>query len=181
MLLRSLASSALVLGLAACNPGPSSPAEGTSSGGEVCPARVDANALAEQLQACRTAEAALPPWPAQESYDAAFELARAHLADVSDEEETPTESVQPVADAIWAFLDQVTFPPQNEALRTSAENAAEALLRDRDHEHAPAAAQAAYEAITAVRATLHPPSPDACAELATRSDDARARAVATCT
>jgi hypothetical protein len=166
--------------LAGCGGGSSHADSSETSGGEVCTARTDADALTDALEACRAAQEAEPPWVAQASYEALFEQLRTHLSSVSDPREVTTEEVQPIADAIWAFLDELSFTGAAESLRTQAENAAEGLLRDRGRDQSGPAAQAAYEAVTSVRATLHPPGIDPCAELATSAEDARARAAQIC-
>jgi hypothetical protein len=166
--------------LSACGGTTTTPSTDETSGAEACQARADADSLADALTACREAQAEQEAWPAQASYDAVLDLVRAHLASLSEPREVTSEETQPVADAIWAFLDELTFPAQNEGLRTSAEEAAEGLLRDRDRDHAPAAAQAAFEAITSIRATLHPIGLDPCADLAASADDARTHAGQVC-
>ncbi len=163
-----------------CGASAESPSGDDTSGGEACRSRTDADELAAELATCREGVLAEPDWPAQAAYDTAFELVRAHLQDVSPPREVTSEEVQPIADAIWALLDAVTFPPQPDTLRTRAEDATEALLRDRGREPSATAAQAAFEAVTAIRATLHPPVADPCAELETRAQDAETIATRVC-
>jgi hypothetical protein len=165
--------------LVACT-GAASPSSDDTSGDEACQARAEADRLTDALASCREAQAGEPPWEAQEEYDAVFDRVRTHLSSVSDPREVTSEEVQPVADAIWAFLDALTFTAQTEALRTRAEEAAEGLLRERGEDQSGPAAQAAFEAVTSIRATLHPPGVDPCAELETSATDARTHAQQVC-
>ena len=166
--------------LGSCGGPAATPETSETSGDEACSARTDADALADALEACRTQHEAESTWPAQASYDALFELVRSHYSSVTDPREVTTEEVQPIADAIWAFLDEVTFTGSAESLRTQAENAAEGLLRDRDRDHSGLAGQAAFEAVTSIRATMHPPGIDPCAELSESAEDARTQATEIC-
>lgn len=181
MTTRAIAGSILwLLSLIGCGASSASPQTDDTSGGEACDARMASDALESELAACHEAHPAEPPWSAQASYDAVFEQVRAHLGSTSEPREVTSEEAQPIADAIWALLDELTFTAQTESLRARAEDAAEGLLRDRDRDHSVAAAHAAFDAVTSIRATLHPPAPDPCADAAARADAARAQAARLC-
>lgn len=179
MMTRALPFAVVLLSLG-CQPVAATPATDETSGDETCPARADANRLTERLETCRAEQASQPTWPGQESFEALLEQLRVHLGSVSDGREVTSAEAQPIADAMWAFLDQLTFTAETEPLRTRAEEAAEALIRDRGRDQSAGAAQAAFEAITSVRATLHPPGIDPCAELEASAADAREHAAHVC-
>jgi len=150
--MRSLA---LALALTACAhasaaeaPVPT-PADACATAAEI--ARAEAT-----LGTCRTTHASDPGWPARGAYDAIVPRLSAHLASLDPPREVTTDEVQPLAEQMWALLDQVHFPDAARATRDRAEDAAERLLRERDVRAAPGAAIEALDAIAQVGAVADP-------------------------
>lgn len=89
----------------------------------------------------------------------------------------PPADAQRAADAVWELLDAVSPELTNHVALDRAENAAEALLRDREGDPARAAVTEAASAITDLRAILAPaPAEDPCATEATRAEETTAAA-----
>lgn len=128
-----------------------------------CPRlRAEASEAAQALAACRETS---PAWAHQASFDRALAGVRS-LAPHTQAPRTgpvPTEEAQRAADGVWELLDEVSPEMTRHAALDRAENAAEALLRDRNGDVARAAVIEAEAALAEVRAVLVPePTPDAC-------------------
>jgi hypothetical protein len=167
----------VALGLVGCG-APHAASTAESSGGEVvCEARAELARSETELADCRATRSEEPGWPAHAHFDALVPRLAAHVASLSPARSVSSEEVQPLAEGIWELLDQVALPESESAVRDRAETAAEALLRDRDAEHAGAAAAEALDAVNAVATAAAPPTPaDPCTAIAARVDAARAQA-----
>ena len=164
--------------LACAGAGPSGGASAprSSAGGE-CAARPELAQAEVSLATCHADHASDPGWPARGAFDALVPRLASHLASLDPPREVTTDEVQPLAEGIWELLDQVDFPPGSEPARGRAEDAAEALLRDRGERAAPGAAIEALDAVTQLGAVADPSGgADPCAAEALRVAEARAGA-----
>lgn len=117
------------------------------------------------LTRCREAS---PAWPHAAVYDTALAEVRAIAAAPRP---VPPADAQRAADAVWALLDAVSPELTNHVALDRAENAAEAILRDREGDPSRAAASEAEAVLLEIHALLAPP-PDPCSSEATRHEDA---------
>ncbi len=134
------------------------------------PLRAQSEASAA-LASCREG---VPAWPHEAVYTSALGSVR-NLAAISGP--VPPADAQRAADAVWELLDAVSPELTNHVALDRAENAAEALLRDREGDAARAAVTEAESALTDLRAILAPaPAVDPCASEAARVDETTATA-----
>ncbi|GAB4203038.1 MAG: hypothetical protein OHK0013_16860 [Sandaracinaceae bacterium] len=162
-------------GLAAC--GGAGASGGTTLASACAAERTEAERMEAELQRCRASNA-LAPWVHQERYDHALFEVRA-LQVLAPQRAISAAEAQDAADAYWELLDAVSPELTAHAPLDRAENAAEAMLRDRTGDAAVQAAQEAEAALAALRSALLPEAPpDPCAEAQTRADVAAAAASA---
>lgn len=164
----------VIVGLVGCGTA-QAPSEATSSGAEaVCAARAELARTEAELADCRATRSEEPGWPARADFDALVPRLSAHLASLSPARSVSSDEVQPLAEGIWELLDRAQLPESASSARDRAETAAEALLRDRDADHAVPAATEALDAVNAVASAAAPPRPaDPCAAVAMHVDQAR--------
>lgn len=129
------------------------------------------DAADEALAACR---ADVPAWRHQAVFDEATRSVQA-VAVAAGRGPVPPEDAQHAADAVWELLDAVSPELTNHLSLDRAENAAEALLRDRQGDAARAAITEASAALEEIRATLVP-AEDPCASQESSAADANAAA-----
>ena len=131
-----------------------------------CPALVATrdDAIAA-LTRCREAA---PMWAHAALYDTALAEVRALAAAPRP---VPAADAQRAADALWSLLDAVSPELTNHVDLDRAENAAEAVLRDREADPSRAAAAEAEAVLLEIHGLLAPPT-DPCAAEATRHEEA---------
>lgn len=138
------------------------------------PCRATIRARDEATAALTACRAAVPAWRHEGPYTQAITQVRA-LAAISGP--VPPVDAQRAADAVWELLDVVSPELTNHVALDRAENAAEALLRDREGDAARAAVTEAETSLTELRAVLDPqPATDPCAAEQTRADSATSSA-----
>lgn len=168
----------LCLSLAACGGATATassprPAEGT--GGAERPGCDRVASAARTLGGCRGTHAADPGWPARGAYDALVPRLTSHLASLEPARPVTSDEVEPLAEASWDLLDQITISPGTEPARGRAETAIERLLRERDPDAAPGAAIEVLGAVTQLAAVADPTGgADPCAAEALALAQARA-------
>lgn len=167
----------VIVGLGGCGQA-QAPSEEASSGGEaVCAARAELARTEAELADCRATRSEEAGWPARAHFDALVPRLSAHLASLSPARSVSSDEVQPLAEGIWELLDRAQLPESASSVQDRAETAAEALLRDRDADHAAPAATEALDAVNAVALAAAPPTPaDPCTAVASRVEEARAAA-----
>lgn len=157
----------LVLG---CGGATTSTDRQTTPPADPCPGLVhDRDEASAALTRCREAT---PAWPHAALYDAALAEVRAIAAAPRP---VPAADAQRAADAVWALLDAVSPELTNHVALDRAENAAEAVLRDREGDPSRAAATEAEAVLLEIHGLLAPAT-DPCASEATRHEDAVAAA-----
>ncbi|MBN8616460.1 MAG: hypothetical protein J0L92_38100 [Deltaproteobacteria bacterium] len=120
----------------------------------------------------------VPAWRHEAVYGTARDAVRS-LAAISGP--VPPADAQRAADAVWELLDAVSPEMTSHVALDRAENAAEALLRDREGDAARAAVTEAELSLTELRAILAPePADDPCAADAARVEETTA-AASSCT
>lgn len=109
------------------------------------------------LARCHDAHASDARWPGRAARDALEARLSQHLASLRPPRTVDPSEVQPLAEALWALLDQAPLPPGNSATQDRAEAAAERLLRDRSESSAVGAAEDAL-AVTREIGTVADPT-----------------------
>jgi hypothetical protein len=123
------------------------------------------------LSRCREA---VPAWRHEAAYGTALGAVQS-LAAIRGPV-SPADA-QRAADAVWELLDAVSPELTNHVALDRAENAAEALLRDREGDAARAAVTEAESSLTELRAVLAPePAEDPCAAEQARVEETTAAA-----
>jgi hypothetical protein len=182
-----LTPAAVGLVLAAC--GASGGRGAASAAGANAPAppgcdalRADADTASAALTTCRGAIEA-PEWAHRASFrwleehiDARLEAARA-----GEGEATTVVEAQEIAEHVWSLLDEVSSELADAAIRDRTEDAAEALLRDREAEARARAFAALGSALATLRAAIEPPREARCEEEERAAAAAWMNAQAACT
>jgi hypothetical protein len=168
-----LSGSALLVLVLGCGGATTTTSRDTTPLADPCPGLGnDRDEASAALTQCRERSAA---WAHAALFDTALAEVRALAAAPRP---LPPADAQRAADAVWALLDAVSPELTNHVALDRAENAAEAVLRDREGDPSRAAATEAEAVLLEIHGLLAPPA-DPCASEVTRHDEA-VRAAARC-
>ncbi|MBX7190804.1 MAG: hypothetical protein K1X94_02035 [Sandaracinaceae bacterium] len=160
---RVLCSAVVLVGswIAGCGAGAASSRETTPVATDPCPRlRSERDDAVTALTRCREASTV---WAHQAVFDRALAEVR-HVGELGAQGAVPPSDAQRAADAMWELLDAVSPELTNHLALDRAENAAEAILRDREGDPARAARLEAEGALEEIHQVLAPaPAEDPCA------------------
>lgn len=152
--------------------GASTGARSTTPGGEPCAAEIEAaQGAADALAACRAAPPAA--WSHGATYDELVARLDAYERSLVLGDDGAEAAAQEIAGACWTFFDELAAEVVDHAPLDAAEDAAEALLRDRAHDRAVEAVAAARSALAHLFELYAAPSAPDCTEAEADDDDAR--------
>lgn len=126
----------------------------------------------EALRVCR--ETAPEPWSHGPSYDALLAQLGEYETSLAFGDDGNEATAQAIAASAWSFFDELAGEVVDHHPLDVAEDAAEALLRDRDHDHALEAIAAARAAFVALHDLYAAPTAPDCSDEEADESDARA-------